>query len=161
MSNKSCAVPELENDQIVRDINLKAPIAKVWDAISDSKKFGTWFGCVVEGAFIVSQVNSCHHTFAGGEGVEFQILVKSMEPESYFAYSWSPRNDGRGADVFDSEVGQTLVEFSLEAVGDSTHLTIRESGFATLPESYRGGSFKRNSEGWSAQVESIKAYVES
>lgn len=149
------------NDEIVREIDLKAPIAKVWDAIADSQKFGTWFGCVVEGAFIASQINNCHHTFPGGEGVEFQILVKAMEPESYFAYNWSPRNDGRGADLFDSEVGQTLVEFSLKESDNGTHLTIRESGFATLPIEYRDGSFTRNTQGWNAQVENIRSYVES
>lgn len=34
----------MSTDRIEKKILLKAPLARVWRAISDSKEFGTWFG---------------------------------------------------------------------------------------------------------------------
>ena len=38
-------------DKIEKTAILKAPLAKVWNALSDSTAFGTWFGVTLEGAF--------------------------------------------------------------------------------------------------------------
>jgi len=39
-------------DKIEKTTILKAPLAKVWSAISDSAAFGTWFGMTIEGPFV-------------------------------------------------------------------------------------------------------------
>ena len=146
-------------DEIVREIDLRATQEKVWRAISDARQFGQWFCCEVEGQFVVGELNNCRSTYAGNENSTWQKLIKAMEPERYFAYAWSPGS--RGADLLDEAAGQTLVEFTLAPTADGTHLTIRESGFASLPDDWREHSFQCNTEGWNAQVENITAYVES
>ena len=150
---------EAVQDEIVREIDLRAPQEKVWRAISDARQFGQWFRCEVEGAFVVGELSNCRSTYPGGEGMVWQQLIKAIEPERYFAYVWSPGDTG--AHLFDEDAGQTLVEFTLAPCDVGTHLTIRESGFASLPDDWRGHSFQRNTEGWNAQVENITAYVES
>lgn len=145
-------------DEIVREIALQAPVEKVWDAIVDARKFGEWFHCEVQGEFVVGQANVCTSTY-NDEGVTWQKLIKAIDPPGYFAYAWSPGDTG--ADILNDDVGQTLVEFSLEPAGQGTLLTIRESGFASLPDDYRERSFRRNTEGWDAQVDNIKRYVDA
>ncbi len=88
----------------------------------------------------------------------WQPLVQAIEPDAYFAYLWSPGETG--ADLYDETVGQTLVEFRLEPSEQGTILTIRESGFASLPADRRLESFTRNTQGWDAQVNNIGAYVQ-
>jgi uncharacterized protein YndB with AHSA1/START domain len=39
-------------DKIEKTATLKAPLAKVWNAISDSTAFATWFGLTLEGPFV-------------------------------------------------------------------------------------------------------------
>ncbi len=147
------------NDEIVREIELRATQDKVWRAIADARQFGQWFRCEVEGDFVVGELNNCRGTYPGGEDNVWQKLIKAIEPERYFAYVWSPGDPG--AVLFNEDAGHTLVEFTLAPSATGTHLTIRESGFASLPEAWGERSFERNTEGWDAQVGNITAYVES
>ncbi len=147
-------------DEIVRTIVLRARPSVVWDAIADARKFGEWFRCTIDGPFVVNQINNCRSTYPGSEDAEFQILVTAIEPETYFAYSWSPGDDGTGADQLDQDIGETLVEFTLKPTSEGTELTIRESGFDALPDTHRGQSYRRNSEGWDIQATNIADYVD-
>ena len=147
----------MENE-IVRTITLKASLDKVWSAVSEPQKFGEWFRCTVDGLFEVGQVVDCSSTYEGNEESVWQKVIKAIEPKSYFAFAWSPGDTG--ADMYSEGVGQTLVEFFLESTDEGTVLKIRESGFADLPEEHRARSFRMNNEGWDAQVENIKKYVD-
>ncbi len=146
-------------DEIFRYIDLKATPEVVWAAISDSQKFGQWFRCAVGGPYVVGQVNNCRSTYGGGEAALWQKRIRAMEPARYFAYSWSPGVEGRGAHQLNDEVGETLVEFTLQATAEGTHLTIRESGFRSLPHGVGELSHRRNTQGGDAQVENISAYI--
>jgi hypothetical protein len=37
------------SDQIVKSTTLRAPLERVWHAISDAKAFGSWFGMTIDG----------------------------------------------------------------------------------------------------------------
>ena len=143
-------------DRIVREILLSAPIATVWRAIADAKQFGQWFGCEVDGGFVVGNIVTCKGTYEGGTHLSWQKRIKALEPETYFAYEWSPGDTG--AATFTPESGMTLVEFTLVPRDGATHLTICESGFAELPERYRERSFRINEGGWNDQVNNIRAF---
>src|SRR5271168_4000662 len=41
----------MNTDRIEKKILLKAPLARVWRALSDSTEFGTWFGMRFDGLF--------------------------------------------------------------------------------------------------------------
>ncbi len=144
-------------DEIVRNIELRASQDKVWSAVTEPRQFGEWFQCVVEGNFVVDEITSCHSEH-GGATVHWQTLVTAMDPKHYFAYLWSPGETG--ADLYDESVGKTLVEFTLTPTEQGTQLTIRESGFASLPPDMQHQSFTRNTQGWDGQVENITAYME-
>ena len=39
-------------DRIEKKVLLHAPLERVWNALSDSSQFGTWFGVDFEGPFL-------------------------------------------------------------------------------------------------------------
>ena len=146
-----------ESDEILREVHLEASVSRVWAAIADSQLFGEWFHCTVSGPFQVGEVVTCRSTYTTEENFVWPKHLKAIEPERYFAYTWTP--GPTGADLLAPDGEQTLVEFTLEAVDTGTTLTIRESGFASLSEATRANSYRINTEGWNAQVENITQYV--
>ncbi len=43
------------NDRIEKRIELKAPVSRVWRALTDSREFGEWFRVKLEEPFVVGQ----------------------------------------------------------------------------------------------------------
>lgn len=144
--------------EIVRTIELKARVSKVWDAISQSTPFGEWFRCTVDGEFAVGAIVNCRSQYDGNEEMRWQKRIVAMEPERYFAFEWSPGETG--ADLLDESVGTTLVEFTLKALPAGTELVIRESGFDQFSAAEIRRAMRINSEGWDAQVDNIRAYAD-
>jgi uncharacterized protein YndB with AHSA1/START domain len=86
-----------------------------------------------------------------------ELVVKSIEPESYFAYTWHPNAHDPAVDY--SQETPTLVEFRLVPAAEGTSLTVIESGFENIPAARRAEAFPRNDNGWRQQMENIRAYV--
>lgn len=147
-------------DRIVESIDLKAPVARVWRALSDHEEFGEWFKVKLEGPFVVGEVSRGQITYPGYEHMKWVATVEAMEPERRLALSWCPY--AYDPDVDYSNEPTTLAEFTLEPTADGTRLVITESGFDGLPDDKRRvDSFRANSDGWSNQVHNIAAHVES
>ena len=147
-------------DRIEKHIELKAPIARVWRAVTDHEQFGEWFKVALEGPFVVGDISRGQVTHPGYEHMKWIATVVAMEPESRFALSWCPY--AWDADVDYSKEPQTLVEFKLEAIPTGTRLVISESGFQDLPDDQRRiDALRSNTEGWDAQAENIANYVEA
>jgi uncharacterized protein YndB with AHSA1/START domain len=58
-----------------------------------------------------------------------------------------------------SSEATTLVEFELESVEGGTQLRVTESGFDRLPPERRDVAYRGNADGWTAQLQAIRAYV--
>ena len=43
------------SDRIEKHIELNAPIARVWQALTDYREFGDWFRVQLEGPFVVGK----------------------------------------------------------------------------------------------------------
>jgi uncharacterized protein YndB with AHSA1/START domain len=147
----------MSTDRIEKQILLRAPIARVWHALTDAVQFGTWFLVRLEAPFAIGRTVAGQVTHPGYEHVRFEATVESMETERRFAFRWHPNAVDPKVDY--SKEPTTLVEFTLEARGNDTLLTVVESGFDRLPLSRRSEAFLRNSEGWTAQLENIRRHV--
>ena len=44
-------------DRIEKRIELKAPVARVWRALTDYREFGEWFRVKIEGPFVPGEVS--------------------------------------------------------------------------------------------------------
>ena len=146
------------NDRIEKSIDLKAPIERVWRALTDHDEFGTWFRVKLDGPFVVGQVSTGHVTYPGYEHLAWEATIQKMEAPRYFSLTWHPYAVDPTADY--SQEPATLVEFRLEPTATGTRLTVVESGFDALPSHRRDEAWRMNDRGWSIQVQNIQAHVD-
>ena len=144
-------------DRIAKSIELTAPPARVWRALTDHREFGTWFRVNLEGPFIPGEPTRGRITYPGYEHVVMEVVVQEMEPERLFSFHWHPYAIDPGMDY--SKEPPTLVEFTLEKSAAGTLLQVTESGFDALPYARRDEAFRMNSGGWDDQLKNIGAYV--
>ena len=143
---------------IEKSVELKAPISRVWRALTDHEEFGKWFGVKIERPFAVGEVSRGHITYPGYEHVKWESVVKEMEPERRFSFTWHP--NAVDADVDYSQETPTLVEFRLEQTPNGTLLTVSESSFEKIPDNRRAEAFRMNEGGWAGQMDNIKKHLE-
>lgn len=145
------------NNRIEKRIELKAPLARVWRAISDSREFGTWFKVKIDGPFVAGRQAEGQITHPGYEHVRWKVVIRQIEPERLFSFTWHPYAIDPAVDY--SEETPTLVEFRLEPTAAGTLLTVTESGFDKVPAARRAEAFRMNDSGWAQQVKNIEAHV--
>ena len=144
-------------DRIEKSIELKAPVSRVWRALTDYREFGEWFRVELEGPFVPGQASRGRITYPGYEHVTMQVTVQKMEHERLFSYTWHPYAIDPKVDY--SQESPTLVEFKLEKIPSGTRLTVIESGFDKIPASRRAEAFRKNESGWAAQLQNIERHV--
>ena len=149
------------NDRIEKQIELKAPVSRVWRALTDYREFGEWFGVKLDGPFVQGQISRGNITYPGYEHVQWEAVTEKMEPERLFSFTWPhPKSLDRAEYSPDySHAPRTLVEFRLERTKNGTLLRVTESGFDQLPGDLRLEAFRRNEGGWMEQIKNIESYV--
>ena len=145
-------------DRIEKTVELKAPVARVWRALTDHEEFGQWFRVRLDGPFVPGEVSRGNIAYPGYEHLRWEAVVQKMEPERLFSFTWHPYAVDPNADY--SGESSTLVEFTLEKTATGTRLRIVESGFDKLPPARRDQAFRSNDQGWSIQSENIARHVE-
>jgi len=146
----------MEN-RIEKRIELKAPISRVWRALTDYREFGEWFLVKLEGPFVPGEVTRGHITYPGYEHLKWEAAVQKMEPERLFSFTWHPYAVDPKNDY--SKETPTLVEFRLEEIPGGTLLVLTESGFDKIPSQRRDEAYRMNEGGWSEQMKNIERYV--
>jgi uncharacterized protein YndB with AHSA1/START domain len=147
----------LNTDRIEKQITIRAPRAKVWQALTDSRKFGEWFGAIFAQPFTPGARLSGKITHKGYEHLTIDITIERVEPEKLFSWRWHPHAIDSNKDY--SSEPTTLVVFELKDVPEGTLLTVTESGFDGIPLSRRAEAYRGNENGWTQQVERIDRYV--
>ena len=153
----------MSTDRIEKEVVLRAPLARVWQAITNADEFGQWFGVRFDGPFteggsvtgvitpttVDDEIARKQEPHAGKTDT-WQIVA--IEPQRRFAFRWHPY-------PADAEGPTTLVEFTLAETDEGVLLRIVESGFDKIPAEYRASVFEGNSEGWAKQTELIGKYL--
>ena len=142
---------------IEKQIELKAPVSRVWRALTDHNEFGEWFRVKLENPFVPGQVSRGRILYPGYEHLTWEAIVKRMEPEKLFSFTWHPYAVDPKQDY--SSEPATLVEFRLEPKGSGTLLTLTESGFDALPKDRAFEAFRSNEGGWTEQMKNIERHV--
>jgi len=155
-------------DHIEKRIVLRPSRERVWRAISEAKQFGTWFGVEFDGDFAagtrltgriaptqvdpeVARLQQPH------AGLPFEFYIERIEPMSLFSFRWHPSATDRNTDY--SAEPTTLVEFRLQDAEQGTLLSIRESGFDSIPLERRAQAFTSNEGGWTHQLKLVEKYL--
>lgn len=144
-------------DRIVKEAVLRAPVERVWTALTDSKQFGAWFRAEFDGPFVAGRENNGRVTYPGYEHIRFVAWIERIEPRTLFSMRWHPCAIEPGRDY--SAEPTTLVEFTLEPDGDGTRLRVVESGFDALPPDRRDFAFRSNDGGWAMQMDNVRQHV--
>src|SRR3954470_17789398 len=82
--------PTSSANTIEKRIELKAPVSRVWRALTDHREFGEWFRVNLDGPFVPGQVSRGSITYPGYEHLRWEATVQRMEPERLFSFSWHP-----------------------------------------------------------------------
>jgi uncharacterized protein YndB with AHSA1/START domain len=143
--------------QIEKQIEIAAPVSRVWRALTDYRQFGEWFLVKMDGPFVAGKPIGGQITHPGYEHLRMEIVIKAIEPETLFSYTWHPYAVDPKVDY--TKEASTLVEFRLQATAGGTLLTVTESGFEKIPSERRAEAFLRNDGGWKQQMKNIEAYV--
>jgi uncharacterized protein YndB with AHSA1/START domain len=155
-------------DRIEKSTVLRAPLERVWKAVSDARQFGRWFGVEFDGPFEegrsltgrivpttvdpdVAKMQEPHR------GKPFAFTVERIEPMRRISFRWHPFAIDPKVDY--SNEPMTLIVFELEAVEGGTRLTITESGFDRIPLERRAQAFRANEGGWTHQLTLVSKYL--
>jgi len=144
---------------IHQEIELRFPQKRVWSALTDWKEFGEWFRVKLDSPFVEGKESVGRILHPRMEHIEFNLLVETIEPESYFAYLWHPF-------AIDPEMDYamekpTLVEFHLAQSAKGTRLSLTETGFNHLPKARREQAYKMHVHGWAQQMRNITEYLQT
>jgi uncharacterized protein YndB with AHSA1/START domain len=157
------------SDRIEKQVHLRAPIERVWRAVSDAREFGAWFGVTFDAPFapgrrmagtmsptkVDPEVAAAQEPY---EGRAFEITVDRIEPPHLFSFRWHPFAVDENHDY--SVEPTTLVVCELkEADGGGTLLRITESGFDGIPLERRAKAFEMNGHGWTMQAKLVAKYL--
>jgi len=159
---------DTRTDRIERSIDVRAPRARVWRALSDPAEFAEWFGIAVSGPFqpgtrlrgtligtsVDEEVARAQRTHAG---VSFDLVIERVDPERRLAFRWHPGAVDPGVDY--AAEPMTLVEFVLDDTGEGTRVTVVESGFDGIPLARRAKAFAGNDEGWRIMMGVLQKHV--
>lgn len=145
------------SDRIEKRIEVRAPVSRVWRAVTDYREFGTWFRVALEGPFVAGREARGRITYPGKEHLMMTITVQRLEPERLFSLTWHPYAIDPNTDY--SSEAPTLVEFTFGPTPEGTLLTLVESGFDALPPHRRDLAFRMNDGGWAIQMQNIAQHV--
>src|SRR5215472_16548985 len=141
-------------DKIEKQIELKAPVDRVWKAVTDAREFGAWFGVKLEGQFEAGQPIQGKFKSEKYGHVTMKVTVKDISPKTSFSFTWTPYGIDPAYDY--SKEDPTLVKFTLEPTTNGTLLRVTEEGFDHVPLVRRAKAFEMNTMGWGIQMKQIE-----
>ena len=158
------------SDRIERNVLLRAPQEKAWNAISNANEFGDWFGMDLSGRFtpgadVSGTIKPTTVDRAVAEmqepykGKPVTLRVEQVDPMRVLSFRWHPYANDANVDY--AKEPMTLVSFTLEPADGGTMLTVVESGFDALPPKRREQAYKANAAGWDLIVQLVAKYVAS
>ena len=147
--SSAAVVPE----RIEREVLIDAPPETVWAVITQAEHIAGWFSHAAE---IDLRPGGKVTLTWDGHGTSHG-RVEVVEPPHSFAFRWM-RADELGEFREDNS---TLVEFTLRAEGESTRLTVVETGFDDLAgtDDEQREHFDDHSRGWEHELDQLEEYV--
>jgi uncharacterized protein YndB with AHSA1/START domain len=134
-------------DRIERQIDIDAPVDRVWTMVTEAEHLGTWFGDA--GAEIDLRPGGAL-TVRWQPGHVLTGVVEAVEPTTRFAFRWLLTDFVATPDPASS----TLVEFTLAPTDTGTRVSVVESGFTALAlsEADQRARFDSHTGGWPVEL---------
>jgi uncharacterized protein YndB with AHSA1/START domain len=147
----------MTQDRIEREVQIAAPIERVWAVLTEPAHVGEWFGQgkPTDIDLRPGGVMVLDH----GEYGTFPTTIVTVEAPHSFSYRWASAYPGEEA----TEDNSTLVEFTLATADDGTLLRVVETGFAALtipPARVSTAGYDSHSSGWTEVVQKLRKHAE-
>jgi uncharacterized protein YndB with AHSA1/START domain len=144
-------------DRIEREVQIEAPIDVVWAVVTEPEHIATWFSDSAEiDARPGGQGRLVWQQKATSSAMTVNLRVERLEPPHFFSFRWD-YPDGAEPDASNA----ALVEFSLQAEGESTRLRLVESGVDGLERSdeEKATYLDEHSRGWDFHLDHLRQYA--
>jgi uncharacterized protein YndB with AHSA1/START domain len=140
-------------NHIEREILIDAPVEVVWAVVTEPEHISGWFSETVE----LDLRPGGEMALGWSDHGAVHGRVERVEPPQLFSFRWVVTQHGQKL----TDENSTLVEFRLSAEGDSTRLTVIESGFSDLAgtEDENQGHFDGHQEGWKKELGELVEYA--
>jgi uncharacterized protein YndB with AHSA1/START domain len=136
-------------EAVVIERTFNAPVARVWEALTDVEEMRQWYFDLkefrpevgFEFEFVVEHERTTYHHLC---------RITEVIPQKKLAYTWR----------YKGHEGDSLVLFELAATGEKTRLKLTHEGLETFPKT---AAFARKNfvEGWTTLIgSSLKEFVE-
>ena len=140
----------MENQAILIEQVLDAPVSLVWKAISDKKEMKKWYFDLAE----FKPDLGFKFQFMGGPSPEKQYLhlceILEALPKRKLSYSWR----------YDGYEGNSIVCFELFAQGNKTLLKLSHTGIKSFPKDQPDFDISNFNEGWTYLINTaLKEYL--
>jgi len=137
-------------EAVVVERTFNAPVARVWEALTDVDQMREWYFDLKE---FEAKVGFEFEFMVEHEGNAYHHLCKVREvtPQKKIAYTWR----------YKGEPGDSLVTFELFGEGEKTRLRLTHTGIETFPKTpaYARKNFEA---GWTEIIGSeLKRFVEN
>jgi len=134
-------------DAVVVERIFNAPIARVWQALTDVDQMRAWYFDLKE---FKPETDFEFEFVVEHEGVKYHHLCKVTEaiPQKRLAYTWR----------YKGEPGDSLVTFELFPEGEKTRLKLTHTGLETFPKTpaYARKNFEA---GWTAIATELEQFL--
>ena len=151
------AIVDTESFTVRRTVHIKATPARVWAALTREDLLVQWLG------------SSAHlpDLRVGGEGTfgfdgygTFPVRIDEYDEPVVFAFTWGTPPATRDGSIEPMRPdNSTQVRYTLVPDGESTILSVVESGFGLL--SNPGEAMTSNRDGWTEELDELVAYLEA
>jgi uncharacterized protein YndB with AHSA1/START domain len=149
----------LQSSRIDKTIDIDAPPARVWRALSTVNELAQWFQVRIEGTLAPGEqlwMTSVHPDHAG---TRFSVRIVEMTADRRLAWQWHPGAVDPAVDY--AHEPMTTVTFTLEPSGRGTRLSVSESGFDEIALERRAKVFGDNDKGWTEVLVWLRTYAEA
>jgi uncharacterized protein YndB with AHSA1/START domain len=140
-------------DRIEREVEISAPVTRVWAALTEAEHLGTWFGDA--GAKVDLRPGGAI-TFSWQKYGTAHAVIERVDPPRFFSYRWALVKDAAPAPG-----NSTLVEFTLVERAGGTLLRLVESGFSGLDmtDEEKARRVGENGSGWTKELAELEEYL--
>lgn len=143
----------MQRDRFIKfSTRVKAPVATVFEALTDSAMLASWFPSKADTDPRPGGKYTYTFVFKNNPDspAELRGVFNEVVPNEKVSYTWPIR---RG-----DSVDTTTVEFTLTDLGAETEVSLSHSGFGAERDSDR--AYERHTEGWTAFMTNIKTVLE-
>lgn len=136
-----------ESVAVVLDVEMKSPIDRVWQAITDSKTLSEWM-LFKTNNFAPEKGHTFQFSDAPGFPGVIDCTVTEVNPPHRLAYTW--KTEGT-----DGPPHETLVSFTLSEANGATAVHLEQSGFRPDAKQEIGGARY----GWKMMLDDLATIV--